>query len=72
MLKGLKMSRAKSSEKFHFENGLLKKLRAKAAPVNKGIARSASTNAKKAAKKAQPKSILSGLSGSAARRLIAD
>lgn len=65
------MKRTKNIGKFHFENGLLKELRAKAAPVNQNIVRTARSTAKKAANKTPPKSVLASLPRCVLRRLIA-
>ena len=64
------MSRLQKADKFHFENGLLKELRLKAAPVNSKVAKSARQEAKKASKTKAPKSVLSKLPKSVLRRLF--
>jgi hypothetical protein len=66
------MKGSKKTDKFHFANGLLREMRSKAAPMNKSVAKSASSAARKAAKKTPPKSVLSSLSGSVFRRLLAE
>lgn len=63
----------KKMDKFHFKNGLLKELRANAAPVDKKLQRSARAVATKAAKKSKPpKSVLSSLPGSILRRFVTE
>lgn len=60
----------RKSDKFHFENGLLKKLRAKAAPLNKIVAEKARNTSARAAKKTPPKSILSDVPKSTIRKML--
>jgi hypothetical protein len=60
-----------SINKFHFnDNGLLRKIRSKAAPVNPELVKAGKAAAKKTSGKPQPKSILSKLPARRLRRLI--